>query len=210
MIKIRLISFFLVSILFANLSYASFAMKYEEDTYDELNKSSIISMKELEETSLTKKEKSCSHWGLSRWFYGIPEYLARCICCDVGNDYERKYIFKQKYNNSESIVDTSDCCIRIEDPIWRTLCCPAVTAVHLCCLPFACCDYSKNITTIYQSTDGPSHYSYPTYNLEEEKRKEQEVREREKYHQNWRMGEWRSGDLDRQLKAGWHQHNNPN
>ncbi len=123
-------------------------------------------------------KSNCTHWGITRWFYGIKEYLVDRPC---GNfeivDYDRTYCAEV-----ESIIITTDClayvgynqilCSPIIDMI---ICCPLATSCHLLCLPFACCSFRSDICyggdtsasslsssrNIIKSTES---YSYPIYN----------------------------------------------
>lgn len=118
---------------------------------------------------LERKEKSCSHWGLTRWVYGIGEYLQRSLCfaesldcCFDKRDPERKYIIREERSRweiehgQEARVRASSDCAFIhalsdrEEAFHECIrncclipCCPLATLTHLCCLPCACFEHSK-------------------------------------------------------------------
>lgn len=127
-------------------------------------------------TPVIKKEKSCSHWGLSHWLSGIGEYLQTCLCTKVEKEeglYRHTFENKtfdwgtNKTRSSPPTVVISDCYFNyfndtMSDPRLCHLawcCCPCSTITHLCCLPCACCKVSKTAPEeILHRKDLPSYY----------------------------------------------------
>lgn len=162
------------TILLLVFSSNAFSMNNDEDLIfsEESKHSSLtIPIKDVDESSsITNREKSCSHWGLTRWVYGIGEYLQRSLCfaealdcCFDTRDPERKYIVREERSRWEiehgqeaRVYASSDCafinCLSdgSEEFIIEGIrscclipCCPLATLTHLCCLPCACSEHSK-------------------------------------------------------------------
>lgn len=212
----KILSAFIIALSIFSSNAFSMEGEKEEESY---HSSISVYLKEDidEKTSLTKKEKSYSHWGLSHWFSGITEYFDRCCCCSTNNDLDRKYITRSR--DTGNIVGTSDCCFIAEghkspsykgcldNPITGTLCCPFAAIAHLCCLPCACCDSSEDKVTQTEDlvVEPLANYphSHPQLHYKTSEEKEEEAKKREQAYQAWRIGELKSGDLNRKLNAGW-------
>ena len=134
--------------------------------------------------TLQSNHLTCEHWGLTNWFNGIKEYVVdRCLCY---GKYEFDPIEKNRtYIDNEMNMSTNCCWVFpaahcanqcFNNPIGGTLCFPFAAAVHLICLPIACCSPNQDtgykvhtkkkeeektiITPCNYST--PSYYSTPT------------------------------------------------
>lgn len=164
------------------------------------------SLKSQHRSSTSAKEKeSCSHWGLTRWAFGIKEYTEEMFNCYSSkqwyfdNKTEKSYSYSSSYSRMPE-DPTTNCWLEAWTGGYGRgsfCCCPCATLIHLCCLPCACCcitPYPMHLTNYTTQTNYPSTNIYPS--TENDK-------ERERAHQAWREGEWDSGDIDRRLKAGW-------
>ena len=88
-----------------------------------------------------EKKMEC-HWGLSRWFLGIKEYIVdRCLCCGTtmdANDQARAFSNTEKTETTDcsELSETASC---YNNPVSASLCCPILTVAHLYYLPLMCC-----------------------------------------------------------------------
>lgn len=218
--------------MFFFLSFSLLAVDSLEESFQDHFKIGINTKTLSEKTPIVKESSAYvfdgteEHWGLSHWISGIGEYLQRCLfCCNYNDSYKGRYATmstrksnlpqKQQdelhYYHGYHIENTTDCfCMsgRCSDictiPCVPLLCCPCIALGHSCCLPIALCE-SKGERSVHTSTAyakmrepvfSPVFYPAPPAPPSEEEKK------RQKAHQDWRMREWASGDLDRRIKAG--------
>lgn len=171
-------------ICFLSVFYVSCAIAMDDEDKNHLHVTHKIELQNDQSSPIKEEEKCCSHWGLSRWLYGIKEYRDRCLLDRKDferRDPERAYIVRQS-SKPDEIMESSDCCYcaclhaNSETCCVRcagiccvvclmgsdscieccipTLCCPFATITHILCLPFQCCYCAPNQTFL-------SYYSEP-------------------------------------------------
>src|SRR5688500_1449254 len=84
-----------------------------------------------------------AHWGLTRWIYGISEYVDRCLCCDTKRDANRAFVHENMTTDCGCISEMRSC-DNLNDPMIGMICLPIMIITHLLYLPVACCSPNEN------------------------------------------------------------------
>jgi hypothetical protein len=158
-----------LTICFLSVFYISYAIAMDDEDKNELHVTHKIEPQKAHSNTLKEEEKqSCSHWGLTRWLYGIKEYaIDRCLLSGKDFNYrdpERAYVLRREISNQEyEILDSSDCYIcvcsdgspalyGIGGSVQALCCCPCVTMIHMLCLPFQCYYCDRDQTFMYKQS----------------------------------------------------------
>lgn len=137
-------------ILFLFQSTSLFSMNESEEI--RMGKIKQVTKQSDQKDASKPDEDGCTHWGLTRWVYGIKEYVIdRCICCTMCSfnhmDEDRAYRDDQNGVTTDCFcVGLAPCyggCLH-NNIVTGTLCFPLATTVHLLCLPCACCSPKRD------------------------------------------------------------------
>ena len=178
-------------ICFLSIFSTSYVLAMDEEDRPTSIKTHKTESPNKQDSLAQEEKKCCPHWGLTRWLYGIKEYMIdRCLLGGKdfnAQDSERAYVLRRQISSEHyEIIHSSDCrcCVCADgsyDPtpgynkiFTYTLCCPIITMMHMVCLPFQCC-YCERDQTLISYTPGPSTVTSNTKeNVVERKRAEEE------------------------------------